>query len=218
MNTRPAWGVLLGGAVLVLGLILSPIWLEEFSDYFEEEAVTRPFPDAFYELPTEAQDIYSGLYASNPQMAIDMVAARLAEPVVIKEPNLPIIDPNPQLVEEVLTGNFVTLDAVRRAEGTAIVFRLSSGRVVVRLQDLAAIGGPDLHVLLTAFPRPATREELDQVAQYEIDLGPLKGTQGNQNYPVEEPTFNIENYTEGSVVIYSTRYDLVFSFAPLAPP
>ncbi|MEW6579925.1 MAG: DM13 domain-containing protein, partial [Chloroflexota bacterium] len=101
---------------------------------------------------------------------------------------------------------------------TASLYQLSDGRMVVRLQNLDALNGPDLHVLLSAYPRPATKEELKQVPQYEIDLGPLKGNQGNQNYIIENPAFNVENYSEGSVVLYSTRYELVFSFAPLSAP
>lgn len=218
MNTRPAWGVLFLGAAVVIALLLSPLWLDQFSGYIEEEQEVSPFPDAFYDLPTQAQNLYLDLYNSSRQMAIDMVAARLQPPEDVEEPNLPVIDPNPQLVEELLTGNFVRLDAIRYAEGTASIYRLSDGRTIVRLENLNTINGPDLHVLLTAYPQPTTREELDQAPQFELDLGPLKGAQGNQNYEITDPAFNIDNYTEGSVVIYSTRYDLVFSFAPLSPP
>lgn len=218
MNTRPAWGVLFIGALMVLALLLSPLWLEQFADYIREEEAISPFPDAFYSLPSLAQDVYAQLYTRSPQMAIDLVAARLAEPVDVEEPNLPALDPNPAQVQELLTGNFVTLDAIRGAQGTASLFRLSDGRVILRVQGLEAINGPDLHVLLSAYPRPTTKDDLKQVAQYELDLGPLKGNVGNHNYLIEDPAFNIDNYREGSVVLYSTRYELVFSFAPLASP
>ncbi len=218
MSTRPAWGVLFFGALVVTTLLLSPLWLDQFADYFRKEEVVSPFPDAFYSLPSLAQDMYTQLYARSPQMAIDLVAARLAEAVDVEEPNLPALDPNPALVQELLTGNFVTLDSIRGAQGTASIFRLSDGRVIVRLQGLDAINGPDLHVLLSAYPRPTTKEELAQVAQLQLDLGALKGNVGNQNYVIDNPAFNIDNYREGSVVLYSTRYELVFSFAPLAPP
>ena len=56
------------------------------------------------------------------------------------------------------------------------------------------------------------------MAQYQIDLGELKGNLGNQNYEITDPAFNVENYTSGSVVLYSARYQLVFSFAPLSAP
>ncbi len=218
MNTRPAWGILLVGALIVIALFLSPIWLKQFSDYIEVKQQAAPFPDAFYRFSNQAQDLYLNLYETSQQMAVDLVAARLAQPVDVEEPNLPAIDPNPQLVQELLTGNFVTLNAIRSAQGSASLYRLSDGRTIVRLQNLDAINGPEMHVLLSAYPRPSTKEELDQVPQYQIDLGPLKGSQGNQNYVIEEPTFNVENYTEGSIVLYSARYQLVFSFAPLTSP
>ncbi len=219
MQTRPAWGALIAGALLVIALIFSPIWLKEFSDYIEEPAAQAPFPDAFYQLSSQAQDLYLDLYeGESRQMAIDLVAARLAEPVDVEEPNLPAIDPNPSAVQHLLTGNFVTLDPMRGAVGVASLYRLSDGRALVRLEGLELINGPDMHVLLSAYPRPASKEELDQVPQFQIDLGALKGDRGNQNYIITDPAFNVDNYQQGSVVLYSTRYDLVFSYASLAPP
>jgi len=218
MNTRPAWGLLFLGALIVAGLLLSPIWLPRFSDQFLERAEEAPFPPEFYQLPGQTQDAYQTLFATNRQMAIDLVAARLAEPVAVEEPNLPALDANPAAVQLLLTGGFTTLDVMRGANGTASLYRLSDGRAVLRLEGLDAINGPDLHVLLSAYPRPTTQEELEQAPQFQIDLGPLKGNQGNQNYVIREPTFNVENYGQGSVVLYSTRYEMIFSFAALAAP
>jgi hypothetical protein len=219
MQTKPAWGLLIVGALIVMALALSPIWLDQFSGYIEEPEAVAPFPDEFSELSSQAQDVYLDLYNNTShQMAIDLVAARLAEPVEVEEPNLPAIDPNPAFVELLLTGDFVTLDAMRGATGTASHYRLSDGRILVRLESLDAINGPDMRVLLSAYPRPSTQEELDQVPQYQIDLGEMKGSRGNQNYIITDPAFNIDNYQEGSVVLYSTRYQLIFSFAPLASP
>lgn len=218
MNTRPAWGLLFVGALIVGALLVSPLWLPYFSDYIKKLPPESPFPEAFYALPSQAQDQYLALYATSPQMAIDFVAARLADPVDVEEANLPVIDPNPQLVQELLRGNFVRLDAIRYAEGGAALYRLSDGRTIVRLQNLNAVAGPDLRVLLSAVGRPLTRTELDQARQLELDLGPLKGNIGNQNYAITDPAFNVENYRSGSVVLYSARYQIVFSFAPLSAP
>ena len=145
-------------------------------------------------------------------------ALPFATPEPIEEPNLPVLDPSPELVEELLTGSFVTVSPIRSATGSATIYRLSDGRRLLRLENLDAYGGPDMHVLLTAYPNPTTQEELDQVASLQIDIGPLKATEGNLNYFIEEPTFNVENYQDGSVVLYSTRYEIIFSFAPLSPP
>lgn len=216
MNTRPAWGALLFGAVIVVALLMSPIWLKEFSGYIEEDVEQALFPDEFYQLPNEEQDLYNALYATSQQMGIDFVGARLVEPEDIEEPNLPAVDPNPAEVQILLSGNFVPITPIRRATGTATIYRLSDGRRVLRLENLDALNGPDLHVLLSAYPTPTTQEDLDQVPQLQLDLGPLKGALGNQNYIIEDPAFNADNYVEGSVVLYSTRYEIVFSFAPLS--
>jgi hypothetical protein len=218
MNTRPAWGVLFLGGVIVIALVFSPIWLKEFSGYIEEPVAEAPFPEAFYALSNQAQDMYVEIYSTRPQLAVDLVAARLAEPVEVEEPNLAVTDLNPASVQELLTGQFATLDPIRSAAGTASLYRLSDGRTVLRLQNLNAINGPDMRVLLSAAARPITKEELAQVQQYEIDLGALKGTQGNQNYLITDPAFNVDNYQQGSVVLYAARYELVFSYAPLTAP
>jgi hypothetical protein len=151
-------------------------------------------------------------------MAQDMVATRLATPVDVQESNLPAIDPNPGQVQLLLTGAFSTLDPMRGAVGTATIYRLSDGRDVLRLENFDAINGPDLQVLLSAHPRPTTQEELDEFATLQLDLGALKGDVGNQNYLILDPTFNVENFTGGSIVIYSARYNLVYSFASLTAP
>lgn len=78
--------------------------------------------------------------------------------------------------------------------------------------------GRSLHVLLSAYPNPTTKSDLDQVARLQLDLGPLKSGAGSQNYIITDPAFNVENYTNGSVVIYSLPYETVFSYASLTPP
>lgn len=218
MNTRPSWGLLFLGALLVGALLLSPLWLPELSPYIEEPEEEAPFPDEFYALASEAQEIYSDMYETDRQMAVDFVAARLVTPEPLDEPNLPVIDPDPGAVTLLLTGSFVTLDPVRGALGTASLYRLSDGRRLLRLESFEAVGGPELHVLLSAYPNPTTQSDLDQTQQYQIDLGPLKSGAGSQNYIITDPAFNVENYTNGSVVIYSLPYETVFSYASLAPP
>jgi hypothetical protein len=218
MNTRPAWGVLFLGAIIVVALLFSPLWLDQFSPYIQERAQEAPFPEAFYVLSNEEQDLYNEIYAESRQMAIDLIAARLITPTPVEEPYLPALDANPAAVQTLLNGTFVTISPIRGSTGTATLYRLSDGRRLLRLEDLDAVGGPDLHVLLSAYPNPSTQEELDQVPQLQIDLGELKSSQGNQNYFIEDPAFNIDNYVSGSVVIYSTRYQLVFSYASLIAP
>ncbi len=218
MNTRPAWGALFVGALVVAILFFSPLWLKEFSGYIEEEAEQAIFPEDFYLLSAEEQDLYNAMYDSDRQMAIDFVGARLAEGTSIEEPNLPAIDPSPGDVQLLLTGDFAPITPIRMASGTANIYRLSDGRRVLRLENLEAINGPELHVLLSAYANPTTQEHLDQVANLQIDLGPIKGNGGNQNYIIEDPAFNPENFANGSVVLYSMPYETIFSYASLRQP
>jgi hypothetical protein len=202
------------GALIVIGLLLSPLWLEQFRPYIEEPEEQRPFPDAFYSLPNEIQDPYLTLYQTNPEMAVDFAVARLVEAEDIEEPNLALIDAEPV---ELLAGAFVNIDAMRGAAGTVTIYRLSDGRKVLRLNNLEAINGPELHVLLSAYANPTTKEDLDQVPQLQIDLGIVKSAVGNQNYLIQDPAFNADNYQEGSIVLYSLAYETVFSYASLIP-
>src|SRR5690606_40448550 len=218
MNTRPSWGLLFLGALVVAALLASPLWLPELSPYIEEPEEEAPFPDAFYSLASEAQEIYSRMYESDQQMAVDFVAAWLTQPEPPDGPNLPLIDPDPANVTMLLSGSFVTLAPVRGALGTASLYRVSDGRRLLRLENLEAIGGPELHVLLSAYPNPTTKADLDQIPQYQIDLGPLKSSAGSQNYIITDPAFNVDRYTSGSVVLYSLPYETVFSYASLTPP
>ncbi len=218
MNTRPAWGALLVGALVVAILFFSPLWLKEFSGYIEEEPEEAIFPEEFLLFSNEEQDRYTEMYDSDPQMAIDFVGARLAEDVDVEEPNLPAIDPSPGDVQLLLTGDFAPITPIRLASGTASIYRLSDGRRVLRLENLEAMNGPELHVLLSAYPNPTTQADLDQVANLQIDLGPLKGNTGNQNYMIEDPAFNADNFAEGSVVLYSVPYETIFSYASLRQP
>ncbi|NDJ79025.1 MAG: DM13 domain-containing protein [Chloroflexi bacterium] len=219
MSTRPAWWAIVTGGLVVIGLVLSPIWLKEISGYIEPEEEEAPFPEAYYELPDTAREIYDAMYQDEPQMAIDFVAARLAEQVDVEDPNLPVIEEanNPGTVSHVLTGSFVTLDPTRGASGEANIFILPDQRRLIRLENLEAVGGPDLRVLLTAHPAPQTLEDLTQpdIAGLQLDLGPLGGVLGNQNYEAEI-LFNTNNFQDGSVVLFSERYNIVFSYASLS--
>ena len=176
----------LAPALVVAALLASPLWLEELSPYIEEPEEEALFPDEFYSLASEAQEIYSAMYETDRQMAVDFVAARLTTPEPLDEPNLPLIDPDPAGVTMLLTGSFVTLDPVRGALGTASLYRLSDGRRLLRLENFEAGGGAEAHFLLRAYPDPATQSDLDQILQYPIDLGPLKSGAGSQN-PTSRP-------------------------------
>lgn len=68
--------------------------------------------------------------------------------------------------------------------------------------------GPNLHVLLVPHPYPQTRADVEGY----LDLGPLKGKIGSQNYEIPADA-NLTQY--GTVVIYCVPFHVIFATATL---
>lgn len=107
-------------------------------------------------------------------------------------------------------GSFKDADSFHRGEGTAIIYRLADGSLVLRLDSFNVTNGPDLHVLLAKHPNP--QESADVHREGYLDLGRLKGNIGSQNYPVPAEA-DVGEY--GAVVIYCLPFQVVFSVASL---
>jgi hypothetical protein len=91
------------------------------------------------------------------------------------------------------------------------LIRLTNGTTIVRLTDFKTSDGPDVKVWLSV--NPASKAEGARDAKY-VDLGDLKGTVGNQNYPVPAAA---ADQTWGSVVIWCDRFSVPFGAADLNP-
>ena len=111
----------------------------------------------------------------------------------------------------VLEGEFAGADSFHQGSGSARVYALADGSHVLRFEGFEVTNGPDLHVLLSGHPNPASREE---VMQSYIDLGKLKGNLGDQNYELPAGT-NVAGYQ--SVVIYCQPFHVLFASASLSP-
>src|SRR6266446_8050171 len=72
----------------------------------------------------------------------------------------------------------------KAGKGTATVYKLASGKRVLRLSNFQTDNGPDLHVRLIAAD-DATDTASAAKAAY-VELGKLKGNKGNQNYDLPE--------------------------------
>ncbi|MCB0192807.1 MAG: DM13 domain-containing protein [Anaerolineae bacterium] len=122
-------------------------------------------------------------------------------------------DPMPEAASDepvvVLQGQFQDADSFHQGSGSATVYQLPDGSHVLRFEDFMATNGPDLHVILTSHPAPATHADI--MDNY-IDLGSLKGNIGNQNYEIPADV-DISQYQ--SVVIYCMPFHVVFSTAAL---
>ena len=96
--------------------------------------------------------------------------------------------------------------------GRATVHRLADGHVVLRLADFSTSNGPDVRVYLVAAPDAGDNETVTR-ARF-VELGKLKGTDGDQNYDVP-PGLDLSKYR--AVTIWCRRFSVNFATAPLTP-
>lgn len=102
------------------------------------------------------------------------------------------------------SGSFVDADLIHKGSGTAKLLEID-GRRIIRLENFNVTNGPDLYVYLSESKKPTG--EIKSLDKY-LNLGPLKGTSGNQNYEVPEPFSGYD-----TVVIWCQRYGVLFSYA-----
>ena len=106
------------------------------------------------------------------------------------------------------TGEFI--DLAHPGTGTALVLELEDGSRILRFEDLSVDNGPDLRVILSTSPL------VDDDSAYDdgdfVDLGDLKGNQGNQNYDIPADVA-IEDFA--TVAIWCRRFNVTFNAAPL---
>ena len=107
-------------------------------------------------------------------------------------------------------GDFRDADGFHKGSGQATIYRGPDGSHLLRLENLDVTNGPDLHVILTPHENPEDRGDVN-TAGY-IDLGKLKGTKGDQNYPIPD---DVDIDAQGSVVIYCKPFHVIFSVASL---
>jgi electron transfer DM13 len=96
-------------------------------------------------------------------------------------------------------------------KGSAAILELSSGKRILRLTDFETSNGPDVRVLLIAASDAADSDTVVNSAP--IELGRLKGTIGDQNYPI--PT-GVDLARYRAVTIWCHRFGVNFGTAPLS--
>lgn len=142
--------------------------------------------------PTNAPGPASGAPVPATVSAIEPPAPAPAEPVVLA------------------SGDFV--DGEHATSGTASILRLQDGSTFVRLEGFSTTDGPDVHVWLTDQPAGASDWGVYDDGRF-LELGELKGTDGNQNYLIPADA-DISGLT--SVVIWCDRFNVAFGSAPVA--
>jgi hypothetical protein len=108
------------------------------------------------------------------------------------------------------TGLFVDGAPGHHGQGTASIYEMPNGSRALVLDPFEVTEGAHLHIIMAASPDPRSRE--DVLGGPYLDLGELKNDSGPQTYelPLEVA---LERYK--SVVIYSTAFDVIFSYASL---
>jgi hypothetical protein len=108
------------------------------------------------------------------------------------------------------TGRFHSV--AHETHGTATIQDVGAGRRVLRLTDFATSNGPDVRVYLVAAPDAADNATVTKAGF--VELGKLKGNQGDQNYDVPED-LDLTHYR--AVTIWCRRFSVNFATAPLTP-
>jgi hypothetical protein len=94
----------------------------------------------------------------------------------------------------------------------ATIYKTSDGKQYLRLTDFTTSNGPDVHVLLGRGDDENLKEEIVKGQLDGVELGSLKGNQGDQNFDL--PT-SVELQKYNAVVIYCERFHAVFGVARL---
>jgi hypothetical protein len=118
--------------------------------------------------------------------------------------------PPPAGPVELVRGDFISRD--HGTSGVARVLELADGQRIVRLEGLDTDNGPDLYLYLTASPAAGDEAAFDDD---HVNLGRLKGNQGDQNYELPAGTDLTRHAT---VVIWCDRFNSAFGAADLQPP
>ena len=99
-----------------------------------------------------------------------------------------------------------------QTSGRATIYAAPGGKQYVRLTDFMTSNGPDVHVLLARAEDPSLNQEIVKGGLDSVELGALKGNQGDQNYDVQS-SVDLQKYD--AVVIYCERFHAVFGVARL---
>lgn len=117
---------------------------------------------------------------------------------------------NDQQAKTLATGTFH--GKVHKTSGRATVYQEADGKLVLRLTNFKTSNGPDVHVILIA------AKDADDDANFlknnteRVELGKLKGNEGDQNYDIPAGT-DVGKFQ--TVSIYCERFDANFGAAPL---
>ena len=101
---------------------------------------------------------------------------------------------------------------VHSTSGRATIYQEADGKLVLRLTNFKTSNGPDVHVILIAADDAKDDDNFLKSNVERVELGPLKGNEGDQNYEVPSGT-DLSKFQ--TVSIYCQRFNANFGAAPL---
>jgi hypothetical protein len=101
---------------------------------------------------------------------------------------------------------------VHSTSGRASIYQEADGKTILRLTNFKTSNGPDVHVLLIAAKDAQDNDNFLMNNVERVELGKLKGNEGDQNYDIPAGT-DLAKYR--TVAIYCERFNATFGAAPL---
>lgn len=101
---------------------------------------------------------------------------------------------------------------VHKTSGRATIYQEENGKLVLRLTNFKTSNGPDVHVILIAAKDADDDANFLKSDTERVELGSLKGNEGDQNYEIPKGT-DLSKFQ--TVAIYCERFNANFGAAPL---
>jgi hypothetical protein len=152
-------------------------------------------------IPVVVVVVFAAWYAFRPERLI--VNQRVQE----KFPAAETGSSNAQVLE---SGSFHSI--LHPTQGTATVYRVGDGSHVLRFTNFSTSNGPDVHVYMVA--ASDANDATTVLHSSVIDLGPIKGNVGDQNYALSSDV-DLSKYR--TVSVWCKRFSVNFGTAPLTP-
>ncbi len=101
---------------------------------------------------------------------------------------------------------------VHKTSGRATIYKEADGQLILRLTTFKTSNGPDVHVVLIAAKDADDDANFLKSSTEKLELGALKGNEGDQNYTIPAGT-DLGKFQ--TVSIYRERFNANFGAAPL---
>jgi hypothetical protein len=101
---------------------------------------------------------------------------------------------------------------VHSTSGRATIYQEADGKLLLRITSFKTSNGPDVHVILIAATDADDDANFLKNNTPRVELGKLKGNEGDQNYEIPAGT-DLSKFQ--TVSIYCERFNANFGAAPL---